>query len=307
MATGQRSTSVRRIGRLDVGRPDPPEKIWQREAPLRELGWIEGENLQVERRYASSLEELNPLAEELVRAKVEVIVANGPNPTRAAMRATSTIPIVFTAASDAVLSGLVASLAHPGGNVTGSSVRMPEVEAKLLSILKELLPTYRRVGMLETSGNPQFRLLRGSFEDSCRSLGLEPLFVEISTKAEIDDAIARLAKQGAQVLLLRGDSFAAAYKVEIVAAALKRRLPTISAVSDYVRDARALASYDATAEEGWRTTAYYVDRILRGAKPADLPVRQPTKYELVINLNTARALNLAIPQSLVLLADEVIQ
>ena len=150
---------------------------------MRELGWVEGQNLQIERRFASSLEGLKPLAEELVRAKVEVIVADGPNPTLAAMRATTSIPIVFSVASEPVLSGLVASLARPGGNVTGFSVTSPELDAKLLSLLKELVPTLRRLGMLEALGNPQFRLLREPFERSCRSLGIEPVYVDISAQA----------------------------------------------------------------------------------------------------------------------------
>jgi putative ABC transport system substrate-binding protein len=269
---------------------------------------VEGQNLHVERRYANGrLEALQPLAEELVRAKVEVIVANGPNPTLAAMRVTTTVPIVFRVASDAVMSGLVASLARPGGNVTGFSIATPEVDAKLLSLLKELLPTYRRIGMLETAGNPQFRLLRGQFEESCRLLGLEAVFVEISVVGEIDGAIARLVEQRAQAFVLRGDSFALIHKVEIISAALKRSLPTITSASSAVREAGALASYSSTDAEADRRAAYYVDRILRGARPADLPVQQPTQFELVINLKTAKTLGLTIPQSLLLRADEVIQ
>ena len=306
IAVGQGSTVVRRIGRLHVGAPDTPEEMRKQGAPLRELGWVEGQNLQIERRYASSLEGLKPLAEELVRAKVEVIVTDGPNPTLAAMRATSTVPIVFRVASEPVLSGLVASLARPGGNVTGFSTTSPEVDAKLLSLLKELLPTLQRIGMLETAGNPQFPLLRGQFEYSCRVLGLEPVFVEISTAGEIDGAIARLARQRIQALVLRNDGFAIAHGVEIIGAALKRGLPTI-AQPDLVRGAGALASYSFTQAEADRRTAYYVDRILRGAKPADLPVEQPTQFELVINLKTARALGLALPQALLLRADELVR
>jgi putative ABC transport system substrate-binding protein len=299
------ASKVRRIGYLTVGAPDTSEGTWV--DAMRDLGWVEGQNLDVERRRANSLEGLKPLADELVRAKVEVIVANGPNPTRAAMRATTTIPIVFLAASDPVLSGLVASLPRPGGNVTGFSGAVPEVDAKLLSLVKELLPTYRRIGMLETAGNPQFRLLRGQFERSCQSLGLEPVFVEISAAGEIDSAIARLAGQGAQVLLLRGDSFATTYKLEIINAALKRGLPTVTGSSGYVREAGALASYSQTDAETDLRAAYYVDRLLRGAKPADLPVQQPTKFELAINLKSAKALGITVPKELLLRADEVIQ
>jgi putative ABC transport system substrate-binding protein len=308
IAIAQGSAVVRRIGLLEPGSVDTPEAMRERMAPLRELGWVEGQNLRVERRYANGrLEALQPLAEELVRAKVEVIVANGPNPTLAAMRATTTIPIVFRVASDPVLSGLVASLARPGGNVTGFSTAAPEVGAKLLSLLKELLPTAQRIGMLETAGNPQFLLLRGQFEHSCRSLGLEPVFVEISNAGEIDNAIARLAQQRIQALVLRSDSFSGTHGFAIIGAALKRGLPTITVMTDFVREAGALASYSATLAERERRAAYYVDRILRGAKPADLPVEQPTQFKLVINLKTARTLGLSVPQALLLRADEVIK
>jgi putative ABC transport system substrate-binding protein len=307
IAKAQGSTVVRRIGYLGVGAPDTPEEIWRQATPLRELGWVEGQNLQVERRYAHSLEGLKPVAEELARAKVEVIVANGPNPTLAAMRATTTIPIVFRVASDAVLSGLVASLARPGGNVTGFSVTGPEIDAKLLSLLKELLPTLQRIGMLETSGNPQFHLLRGQFEHSCRLLGLEPVFVEISSAGEIDGAIAQLIRQRIHALVLRNDSFAITHGFEIIGAALKRGLPTICVSPNFVRESGALASYSSTQAEADRRAAHYVDRILRGAKPADLPVEQPTQFELLINLKTARALGLTISQSVLLRADEVIR
>ena len=299
---------VRRIGVLEAGAADSPEDIRKQDEPLRQLGWLEGRNLHVERRYANGrLERLQALAEELVRANVEVIVANGPNPTRAAMRATTTIPIVFRVGSDAVMSGLVASLARPGGNVTGFSVATPEVDAKLLSLLKELLPTYRRIGMLETVGNQQFSLLRKSFEESCRLLDLEPVFVEISAAAEIDGAISLLVTQRAQALVLRDDSFAGAHGRQIIETALKRNVPTISGGSNSVREAGALGSYSATDAEVDRRAAYYIDRILRGAKPADLPVEQPTQFWMALNLKTAKALGITIPQSLLLRADEVIQ
>jgi len=307
IAIAQGSTAVRRIGVLDVGSLDTPEWRRKQASPLRELGWVEGQNLYVERRYANSLQEMNPLAEELVRAKVEVIVANGPNPTRAAMRATKTIPIVFRVASDALESGLVASLARPGGNVTGFSATGPEVVAKLLSLVKELLPALQRIGMLETSGNPQYRLMRPQLEHACQSLGIEPVFVEVAAADEIDGAVARLARQRVQALLLRPDNFATAHGSAIVNAALQRGFPTITNESGFARETGSLAAYSSTDAEADRRAAYYVDRILRGAKPSDLPVEQPTQFELMINLKTARALGLTIPQSVLLRADEVIR
>jgi len=193
------------------------------------------------------------------------------------MRATATIPIVFRVASDAVLSGLVVSLARPGGNVTGFSGATPEVVAKLLSLTKELLPTLQRIGMLETSGNPQYRLMRERLEHACQSLGIEPIFVEIAAAEEIDGAVTRLAQQRVQALLLRPDGFAVAHGSEIVNAALNRGLATITNESGFARRTGCLAAYSATDAEADRRAAYYVDRILRGAKPADLPVEQPTQ------------------------------
>jgi len=308
MAITQGQTVVRRIGRLEPGLPDTPEDIRNGAEPLRELGWVEGHNLRVERRYANNrLEALQPLAEELVRAKVEVIVTGGTSATVAAKRATTTIPIVFRAAGDPVLFGLVASLARPGGNVTGFSVADPEVAAKYLSLLKELLPALRRIGVFEPSVNPYFRAAREQFKHSCGSLGLEPVFVEIATTSEIGGAIAQLAEQRVQGLLLRADSFVFDHRFEIVGAAMKHGFPTMAEQPEVVREAGALVSYSMTQGEEDRRSASYVDRILRGAKPADLPVEQPTKFQLLINLKTAKALGITIPQSLLLRADEVIQ
>lgn len=306
-AIAQPSSAVRRIGRLELGTPWTTEDTLEQAAPLRALGWIEGQNLHVERRYASSPDLLKPLADELVQAKVEVIVTGGAEATRAAMRATTSIPIVFRAASDPMLDGLVASLAHPGGNVTGFSVVAPEAQAKMLSLMAELLPGLRRVGALEVLGNPQFRLFRGEFEQACKSLGLEPVFYEISAAGEVGSAIEQLVRQHAQALVLRPDSFINEHKVQIVTAAMKYQLPTMASAEDFVLDAGALASYGSTVTESDRRAASFVDRILRGAKPADLPVEQPTEFEIVINLNTARALGVTVPKSMLLRASKVIQ
>jgi putative ABC transport system substrate-binding protein len=293
---------VRRVGVLEV-LPGLAETL---SAPLRALGWVEGQNLLVDRRHTSSLEALGPAAEELVRAKVDVIVANGPNPTRAAMHATTTIPIVCLA-YDPVASGLVASLARPGGNVTGFSASSNEEAGKLLSLLKEMLPALRRIGVLETSGNPQFRVMRKPLQDACRTLALDPVFAEVAAVSDVEGAVATLKGQQAQALLMYQDSFALAHGPQIVSAAMRRGLPTITGTADFVRNADALASFTASRREVHRRLAYYVDRILRGAKPADLPVEQPTEFELVINLRTARALGLTVPQAVLVSAYEVIR
>lgn len=305
MALAQGTTPVRRIGRLESGARETPDEISDE---LRKLGWMEGRNLHIERRYADNrFEALQPLADELVRAKVEVIVTGGTPATLAAKRATTTIPIVFRAAGDPVGTGLVASLARPGGNVTGFSLSGPDLVPKYLSVLKELLPGLRRVGVLEASTNPYFRATRAQFERACRAQGLEPLFVEISAAGEIEGAIAQLARQRPQALVLRTDSLIYDHRLETVNAAMNHRLPTMAEAPFLVRDAGALISYANTDAEESSRAARYVDRILRGAKPADIPVEQSTTFELVINLKTARALGLTIPQALLLRADEVIK
>ena len=309
IAIAQHPTVVHRIGRLETGTPDTQEEMWTQAAPLRQLGLIEGQNLHVERRYGNenSPEELEQLARELVRAKVEVIVTGGTPATRAAMRATRTIPIVFRQAGDPVGSGLVASLARPGGNVTGFSWQGQEVLAKYLSLVKELLPGVRRIGVLEPPTNPYLTAERPLFENLCRSRGLEPIFFDITTTGEIDSVIAQLARQHIEALVLRSEDFVINHPGEIVEAATKYGLPTLAERASIAREAGALASYFSTSGESDRRTAYYIDRILRGAKPADLPVEQPTQFELVINLKTARALGLTVPPSLLMRADEVIR
>jgi putative ABC transport system substrate-binding protein len=308
IAIAQTSKAVRSIGILEPGMgPSTPDDLTQAEA-LRQLGWVEGQNLHVERRFANGrLEALQQLAEELVRAHVEIIVTGGTPATLAAKRATTTIPIVFRSAGDPVPLGLVASLARPGGNVTGFSQAGPEVTAKRLSVLKELLQGPQRIGVLLQMGNLYDRAARTQFENVCQSLRLVPLVVEISEADEIGGAIAQLERQRAQALMLQNNGFLWDHRFEILDAATKHGLPTIADDSAMVREAGALIAYSYFQIEEDRVRAEYIDRILRGARPADLPVQQPTKFELVINLKTARALGLTIPRDLLLRADEVIQ
>ena len=196
------ATRVRRIGMLTSGPPDRPAQIeLEAAAPLRALGWVEGQNLLVERRYASSrVELLRPLAEELVRLKVEIIVTWGTPAALAAKRVTTSIPIVMAAAGDPVRAGLVASLSRPGGNITGFSVVGPELDAKRLSMLRELLPGSQRVGVLESSTNPIYHAVRKEFEQACRSLGLQPIIIGVATADEMENAIAEMARRRAQAL-----------------------------------------------------------------------------------------------------------
>lgn len=305
IAIAQAPKGVRRIGGLSTGVPDSPEWNWSEAEPLRNLGWVEGQNLHVERRYDNGRSEaLQALAEELVRAKVEIIVTGSTSTARAAKRATTAIPIIFSS-GDPVLLGLVASLARPGGNLTGVSEAGPELTAKYLSLLKELLPRLQRIGVLSEAENAYNRATRGQFAHVCELLGIAPFFVEIGAIGEIGGAIAQLVRQRAQALVLLYS--VADQRFEIVDAAMKHGLPTMTEDPDTVREAGALIGYDATPTERFRLRAEYIDRILRGARPAELPVQQPRKFELVINLKTARALGLTIPKELLLRADEVIQ
>jgi putative ABC transport system substrate-binding protein len=301
------TSKVRRIGVLEPGIPDPPQEIWKRDEPLRKLGWIEGKNLHVERRYDNGRSEaLQALAEELVRAEVEIIVTNGTPATLAAKRATTTIPIFFSVADPVVL-GLVASLARPGGNLTGFSRAGPEVSSKYLSVLKELVPRLQRVGVLWQAGNPYNRASEGQFEHVCRSLGLVPTIVEIGAAGEIPDAIAQLVRQHVEAVVLASDAIVLDHRLEIVDAATKHGWPTMAEYPGMVTETGALIAYSPSLDEEYRLRAEYIDRILRGAKPAELPVQRPTKFELVINLKTAKALGITVPKELLLRADEVIQ
>jgi putative tryptophan/tyrosine transport system substrate-binding protein len=296
----------RALGLLQAGRSDNDDSAMQL-ASLRLLGWVEGRNLRVERRFANGqLELLSSLAEELVRAKVDVILANGPNPTRAAMRATTTIPIVFGAASDPVRSGLVESLARPGGNVTGFSMNIAGVTSKLLALLKQMSPGVTKVGMLAAPGNPQVALTKGGLDIVFRSVGVEAVYADVPSIEAMPDVLARMARQGIGALLLIPDSFILRYRTELISVALNHRLPTVSFSDDFARDG-ALISYSASGAEATQRTAYYVDRILRGARPADLPVEEPARFTLAINLRTARALGITIPRDLLLQADELIE
>ena len=183
---------------------------------------------------------------------------------------------------------------------------MLEVEAKLLSVCKELLPSLHRVGMLETVGNPQFQLFRPGFETACRSLNIEPLFFPVSSARDIEIGIAHFAHQNAQALMLFSDSFGIAHGAEIIAAALRRGLPTFSASSRDARAGGALATYSSTETEADSKTAYFVDRILRGAKPVDLPVQLPTRFDFALNLKTASALGITVPRAVLLRATDLI-
>ena len=303
----QTPKTVRRIGYLSYATRLTPAELQERNAPLRELGWVEGQNLTVERRYANGRVELvQPFAEELVRLKVEIIVTNGTIATVAAKNATTSIPIVMSSSGDPVRAGLVASLARPGGNVTGFALMLPELDAKLLALLHELLPNAQRVGVLVNRTNPVSRVRLKETEHVYASLGLQPIFIDVASPDELENAVAEVARRRGQVLLVVEDSLFLSYKFPIMRAALSYALPVIVEDRELL-EAGGLLSYAVSERERFRRVAALIDKILRGAKTADLSVEQPTKFELVINLKAAKALGITIPQSLLVRADEVIE
>jgi len=308
-ASAQQALKVWRIGYLQTTtREAQPHLIQAFEAGLRDRGYTLGRDMVIEYRFADgSVERLPELAADLVRLKVDVIVT-GVNPaTVAAKKATTTIPIVMTSGFNPVEEGLVASLAHPGGNLTGLTLDAgAEILTKRLQLLREIKPKLSRVATMSGIGMsynpPQVRVL----EDTGRSLGITILPVEFRGADDLGDAFAKIGRARAGGLIIFGGPPVLEHGASIASLAVKNRLPSISSGRGYV-GLGGLMSYGSDTADLRRRAAGYVDRILKGAKPADLPVEQPTKFELVINLKTAKALGLTIPHSLLLRADEVIQ
>jgi putative ABC transport system substrate-binding protein len=306
--SAQTATPVRRIGWLVLDDLPTLEEFKQMLAPLRELGWIEGHNLIVERRSADGRpERLQSLAEDLVRLKVELIVTSGTAAALAAKLATDTIPIVMRSVGDPVRAGLVASLSRPGGNITGYSVIAPDADVKRLELLRELLPGLQRVAYLENSKNPYFRIARTQVEQACRSLRMQPIFVEVGSASELERAFNEIHRQQAQAILVGSDDLFFMDRIPIMSIALRYSLPSISSGGSRMLNAGALLTFSESVAELRRRGAAFIDRILRGAKPGDLPIEQPTQFNLGINLKTAKALGIVVPQSLLVRADEVIQ
>jgi putative tryptophan/tyrosine transport system substrate-binding protein len=273
---------------------------------LRELGWIDGRNLTIEYRWAEGRFERSPvIIAEFVRLKVDVIVTHGTANVVAAKQTTSVIPIVFPVAGDPVGNGLVASLARPGGNLTGLSVQGPDLAGKRLELLREIFPSLRRLAMLADVENPITVLEMREVQAAAGTLGLQVDAREIRRAGDIAPAIEAL-KGNAEVLYVPSDPLFNTNRVRINTVALSARLPTIYSDRGYV-DAGGLMSYGPNWSDLFRRAADYVDKILRGAKPGNLPVEQPTKFDLVFNLTTAKALGVTIPESLLLRADEVIE
>jgi putative ABC transport system substrate-binding protein len=308
-AAAQQAGKAPRIGFLSATSPaDRPALIDAFRQRLRELGWVEGRNIGIDFRYAEDRDEKLPaLAAELVRLKVDCIVSMGTQGVTAAKKATDTIPIVMIAVRDPVGTGLIASLARPGGNVTGvAGYAGLEIVAKQLELLKETVPKLRRVAVLSNPANAYHRLAIKEASVAARSLGVQLQLLEARGPSEFDGAFAAMAKERAGGLLVLSDAMLNSHRARLADLAVKSRLPSAHAVKESI-EAGGLMSYGPSFLDLHRRSAAYVDKILKGAKPADLPVEQPTQFELVINLKTAKALGLTMPPSLLRQADEVIE
>ena len=274
---------------------------------LRELGYVEGQTVRIEWRSAEGrYERLPELARELVRLRVDVLVAHPTIAVLAAKQATTTIPIVIPASADPVGAGLVASLARPGGNITGSTFISSEISGKRLEFLKAIAPHAARVAVLANPTNPATALQLREAQVAAEGLGLVLEVLELRAAGELDRVFSALNRGGAAALLVIDDPMLGSYRADIVKLVAKTRLPAMYGWRDWA-EAGGLMSYGANVDEMFRRAVIYVDKLLKGAKPADLPVEQPTKFELVINLKTAKALRLTIPQSLLIRADQIIE
>jgi putative ABC transport system substrate-binding protein len=306
VARAQQAGKVHRIGFLSLqsGLTSTTEAFRQ---GLRELGYVEGRNLIIEYRWAAQKEERLPeLAAELVRLKVEVIVTAAAPTIEAARRATSTIPIVMAAVADPVGSGLVASLARPGGNITGLTALSTELAGKRLQLVREFVPKAARVAVLAYHGTSATRPFLAEMRAAAQQIGLQLVVQEVTEAGDLPGAFTAMQRERAQALIVQITPFSADNAKGIVELAAQHRLPAMYDVRGFV-DAGGLVSYGPNLAEMFRRAAFYVDRILKGAKPADLPVEQPTKFELVMNMKAAKALGLTIPPALLARADQVIQ
>jgi putative ABC transport system substrate-binding protein len=307
-AEGQQAGKVWRVGVLVPGvSAGSGEYIEVFRGGLRELGWIEGRNLVLDVRYADNrYDRLPALAAELVALKPDVIFAAAAPAIRAVTQATRTIPIVFETLGDALASGLVSNLARPGGNVTGISGFAPELSAKRLQLIREIVPRAARIAVLANLANPGTPAVVRVTEAAARHMQIQLYVVDVREATGLDGGFDRMARQEVEALVVVSDSMLFGQRRRIIELAARHRLPAVYELRLFPDDG-GLLSYGPGRVERFQRAAVYVDRILRGAKPADLPVEQPTKFELVINLKTAKALGLTIPQSLLLRADQVIE
>jgi putative ABC transport system substrate-binding protein len=305
-AEAQRPSEVRRIGYLQAGVSGLPSSFYEilREG-LRDLGYVEGRNILIEYRSAEDRLRVAELAAELVRLNVEVIVTPGAA-TSAAKRATETVPIVFSYSGDPVEAGFVKSLGRPGGNMTGITWLSFELAGKRLELLKEASPRVSRVAILSNPAHPGEQRELAETQQTARTVGVAVDYHQVRTSPDFQAAFDAIGKNKAEAILVFPEGATMTHRQQIAEFAAKHRLPSVFGWREYV-EAGGLMAYGPNRVETAKRLAVYVDRILKGTKPADLPVEQPTKFELVINLKTAKALGLTIPQSILLRADQVIQ
>src|SRR6266508_177738 len=307
IAEAQQPTKVPRIGFLFAGAPSAVMgRIKALRQGLQERGYVEGKNIVIEYRYGEgNLDRLLPIAAELVHLKVDVIVTGGPTDTRAAKQATTTLPIVMAQDSDPVGSGFIASLARPGGNITGLSTLSPEISGKQMDLLKEILPKISRVAVVGNSiepGNPETlketQLAAGGF-------GVQLRYLDVRGPEDIEIAFSAIKKDRANALIVLRNPVTSTHRKQIIDLAAKNRLPAMYVSPEWV-DTGGLMSYAPNADDTFRRAAIYVDKILKGPRPADLPVEQPTKFELIITVKAAKQIGLPIPQNVLARADRVI-
>jgi putative ABC transport system substrate-binding protein len=308
-AAGQSQEKMPRVGYISPGSSSDPARLRRFEAfrqGLRELGYVEGRNIALEPRWAEGYDRYPALAAELVRLKVDIIVAVGGRASQVAQQATKAIPIVMSVVIDPLGSGLVPSLAHPGGNLTGTSMMASDLVGKQLEVLKGAIPGVSRVALLWNPANPGSAPQLREAEAAARALGVRLQTLEARNPQEIDSAFAAMTREQAGALLVLVDAIFTNQVKQIAELAAKRHLPSIYGQREYA-EAGGLMVYSSNPLDLERRAATFVDKILKGAKPADLPIEQPSKFDLVINLKTAKALGLTIPASLLARADHVIE
>jgi putative ABC transport system substrate-binding protein len=305
-ADAQQPKKIPRIGLLSPTSDD--YRIDAFRQGLRDLGYIEGQNITIEYRWAEGrFDQLPYLATELVRLNIDVVVASLTQASLAAKKATNTIPIVMIGVADPVGSGLVASLARPGANITGTSSMTADIVGKQLELLKETLPKISRVAAIWNPANPVFQAIqRKQAEDVARALDVRLQLVEARSRDEIDRAFETVTKERTRALLVLNDPVFFAHRKQLADLSVKHRLPAVSGTLEYTQ-AGGLMAYGPSFPDMYRRAAAYVDRILKGARPADLPVEQPRKFELIINLKTAKQIGLTIPPNVLARADTVIK
>jgi ABC-type uncharacterized transport system substrate-binding protein len=306
-AHAQQTGKIYRVGFLWDGPDVFPDALEAFLKGLRELGYVEGQNIAIEYRWAEGKpERMRELAEELVRLKVDVIMAPSSIYTAAAKRATSTIPIIFMSHADPLATGHVASLAQPGGNATGHSLMMTETNVKGLELLKGAIPGLSRVAVIFDPATPSHGPGLKAVEEAGPALGLRIRPVAVRSAAEYDEAFSAIVRERADAVLVLSTPLFIAGAKRLAELAIMHKIPSLFGPKQHVQ-AGGLMSYSPDRADLWRRCAIYVDKILKGAKPADLPVQRPTKFDLVINLKTAKAIGLAVAPSFILRADEVIE